>query len=214
MLVAQLENQDPMNPQDSAAFAAQLAQFSSVEQLIAMRAGIDQLVAASNDGANAGNAVGAGGVDPTNLIGRWVTVYGGQIEVDDARSPVELDFRSIESASEAEVVVTDATGNVVHRESVLPTDETGTTRPLPPGDHVYRLDPARYNLGSGVYGVELRAKDAAGEPVTLLPMARGQVSGAILAGEPSIRIGSRVFSVDDVLEVRLSEDGRTTPIGG
>ena len=39
MLVAQLENQDPLNPQDSADFAAQLAQFSSVEQLVAMRAG-------------------------------------------------------------------------------------------------------------------------------------------------------------------------------
>ena len=37
MLVAQLENQDPLNPQDSADFAAQLAQFSSLEQLVAMR---------------------------------------------------------------------------------------------------------------------------------------------------------------------------------
>lgn len=43
MLVAQLENQDPLNPQDSAEFASQLAQFSSVEQLMSMRTGIDEL---------------------------------------------------------------------------------------------------------------------------------------------------------------------------
>ncbi len=37
LLVAQLSNQDPMNPQDSAEFVAQLAQFSSLEQLISIR---------------------------------------------------------------------------------------------------------------------------------------------------------------------------------
>ena len=33
MLIAQLKNQDPLNPQDGAEFSAQLAQFSSLEQL-------------------------------------------------------------------------------------------------------------------------------------------------------------------------------------
>jgi flagellar basal-body rod modification protein FlgD len=33
MLIAQLKNQDPLNPLDGTAFAAQLAQFSSLEQL-------------------------------------------------------------------------------------------------------------------------------------------------------------------------------------
>jgi flagellar basal-body rod modification protein FlgD len=33
LLIAQLQNQDPLNPQDSSAFSAQLAQFSSLEQL-------------------------------------------------------------------------------------------------------------------------------------------------------------------------------------
>jgi flagellar basal-body rod modification protein FlgD len=33
MLIAQMRNQDPLNPMDGTAFAAQLAQFSSLEQL-------------------------------------------------------------------------------------------------------------------------------------------------------------------------------------
>ncbi len=33
MLIAQLKHQDPMNPMDGTAFTAQLAQFSSLEQL-------------------------------------------------------------------------------------------------------------------------------------------------------------------------------------
>ena len=43
LLVAQLKNQDPLQPQDGAAFVAQLAQFNSLDQLVGMRQTIDQL---------------------------------------------------------------------------------------------------------------------------------------------------------------------------
>ena len=41
LLVAQLSYQDPLNPQDGAAFVAQLAQFSSLEQLISIREAVE-----------------------------------------------------------------------------------------------------------------------------------------------------------------------------
>ena len=44
LLVAQLKNQDPLQPQDGAAFVAQLAQFNSLEQLTGIRQSIDELV--------------------------------------------------------------------------------------------------------------------------------------------------------------------------
>jgi flagellar basal-body rod modification protein FlgD len=37
LLVAQIKNQDPMNPQDGVQFLSQLAQFSDLEQTIQMR---------------------------------------------------------------------------------------------------------------------------------------------------------------------------------
>lgn len=37
LLVAQIKNQDPLNPQDSVQFLSQLAQFSQLEQLIGIR---------------------------------------------------------------------------------------------------------------------------------------------------------------------------------
>ena len=37
MLVAQIKNQDPLNPTDGAQFMTQLAQFSQLEQLIGIR---------------------------------------------------------------------------------------------------------------------------------------------------------------------------------
>jgi flagellar basal-body rod modification protein FlgD len=47
LLVAQLKNQDPMNPVDNQQFIAQLATFSSLEQLISINAGITKLAGGS-----------------------------------------------------------------------------------------------------------------------------------------------------------------------
>jgi flagellar basal-body rod modification protein FlgD len=44
LLVAQIKNQDPTNPGDGTQFVAQLAQFSQLEQTIAIRQGMDLLV--------------------------------------------------------------------------------------------------------------------------------------------------------------------------
>ena len=43
LFVAQLQNQDPMQPQDPTAFVAQLAQFSSLEQQLQMRTDLDSI---------------------------------------------------------------------------------------------------------------------------------------------------------------------------
>jgi len=43
LLVAQIKNQDPLNPTDSTQFVAQLAQFSDLEQTIAIRQNTDSI---------------------------------------------------------------------------------------------------------------------------------------------------------------------------
>ena len=43
LLVAQLKNQDPLEPQDGTAFVAQLAQFNSLDQLVGIRESIAKL---------------------------------------------------------------------------------------------------------------------------------------------------------------------------
>jgi len=44
LLVAQIQNQDPMNPTDSTQFMGQLVQFSQLEQLLGINKGIQTLV--------------------------------------------------------------------------------------------------------------------------------------------------------------------------
>jgi flagellar basal-body rod modification protein FlgD len=58
LLVTQLKNQDPLNPQDSSQFVSQLAQFSSLEQMATMNASMETVLETS----------------VTNLIGKTATV--------------------------------------------------------------------------------------------------------------------------------------------
>ena len=71
LLVSQLQNQDPLNPTDSTQFVAELAQFSELEQVMAIRSDIEQYhaqatattsgsVASQNGSTQAGSTAGSG----------------------------------------------------------------------------------------------------------------------------------------------------------
>ena len=47
LLVAQIKNQDPLNPTDSTQFLTQLAQFSQLEQMVAIRNDVDAISGAT-----------------------------------------------------------------------------------------------------------------------------------------------------------------------
>jgi len=68
LLVAQLKNQDPMNPVDNQDFVSQLSQFSSLEQLITINEGVETF----NANMNYLNA----GVDYIATLLTYVTVPG------------------------------------------------------------------------------------------------------------------------------------------
>ena len=61
LLVSQLQNQDPLNPTDSTQFVTQLAQFSQLEQTIAIRSDIESYAAQAQ-----AQAAASGQTNPTN----------------------------------------------------------------------------------------------------------------------------------------------------
>ena len=60
LLVAQIKNQHPMSPTDSMQFVTQLAQFSSLEQLIGINQGISTLNSDVTSAASTGTNPTAG----------------------------------------------------------------------------------------------------------------------------------------------------------
>ena len=80
LLVAQLKNQDPMAPQDGKEMAAQLAQFSSVEQLQTLNA----TMSAGQAGQTAMLEAMSGGM-ALNAVGKQVEVDASQVRGPDGR---------------------------------------------------------------------------------------------------------------------------------
>ena len=91
LLVTQLKNQNPLEPQDNGAFVAQLAQFSSLE-------GINTL----NDSVNAisSNFSSSQALQASSLVGRSIITQTNKALVDTSKSMT------------GSVAVTAATGNV------------------------------------------------------------------------------------------------------
>ena len=68
LFTIQLRNQDPLKPMDSTAFTAQMAQFSSLEQLYNVNTNLNNLISSQNTLLQ-GMSV--------NLIGKTVTLQDG-----------------------------------------------------------------------------------------------------------------------------------------
>ncbi len=85
LLVAQMQNQDPLNPQSNAEFVAQLAQFSSLEQMQDVNKNLGTMLTGSQLGG-AGNLIGkkaswsdAQGVSQSGLVEK-VTIKDGALQ--------------------------------------------------------------------------------------------------------------------------------------
>ena len=102
MLVAQLQNQDPLNPMDGTDFSAQLAQFSQLEQLINLNKSMDTL---ANSFANKPEG------DAVSYIGKQVTGKVDTMTVD--KGSVSGGFYNIANPADIMVTITDADGKTV-----------------------------------------------------------------------------------------------------
>jgi flagellar basal-body rod modification protein FlgD len=63
LLVAQLKNQDPLDPQDSSAFVAQLAQFNSLDQLTQIRDLLEQMLSGAGSNKNSSSNTNVSGTE-------------------------------------------------------------------------------------------------------------------------------------------------------
>ena len=103
MLTVQMENQDPLNPVDSADYAVQLATFSSVEQQVLT----NDLLSSLNTNM-AGGGIGA--------LGQWV---GMEVRAGDSAvyngEPIEIVTQQPDDFDQRILVIRDETGEIATR---------------------------------------------------------------------------------------------------
>ena len=183
MLITQLENQDPLNPQDATEFTAQLAQFSSLDQLFSMRSAIEDLSAVQGS-TNA--------LSVASLIGRRVSAETSLLEVPaNGSAPPEVAFETDGATPILGAELRDANGRLVRTLSAR-TLADGRTR-VSWADFGGAPPP-------GVYRVSVTPAGGAAQPRVLVD---ARVTGATLeAGNATLLLGSVPVSIERLREVR------------
>ncbi|MEM1094298.1 MAG: flagellar hook capping FlgD N-terminal domain-containing protein [Bacteroidota bacterium] len=162
LLVAQLRNQDPMNPLEGHEFAAQLAQFSSVEQLMNLNEGIEGMQEMQGLLASSTNSGVAAG-----LMGQGVEVTTNRIEWSG--EAVETGYELAADAQSVTIEVKDSRGRVVRTEA-FGAQEAGT--------ETWTWDGNNDNgdrVAEGTYTFEVKATDGQENDVSASPFRRGVV---------------------------------------
>lgn len=185
LLVTQLRNQDPLSPLDGAEFSAQLAQFSSVEQLIEIGSKLDAQAASIAQGAMTTQTMLG-----TTLIGRDVTLRGATLGV----SPGETPRVAIELGAAAESVTIDVLG--ADGKSLGSQVFEGLGR----GRATLLLD--ALDLPPGAYSYKVTAVNGDNAPVPVESFMIGRVEGVSFAGgQVVLRINGRLVPMLDIVEV-------------
>jgi flagellar basal-body rod modification protein FlgD len=190
LLVAQMQNQDPLEPQSNEDFVAQLAQFSSLEQLMSVNTSLDSLYQATSSMNNA---------SMTNLLGRTVLAYSEGFEYDGAGGKdVWLDVRG--DAEQVTLTITDESGKVVRSEELGAMDV---------GEHSWDWDGTNVHgnmVGEGTYTMSVTAKNNSGEDVEVFTMLRGEVDGMSYAtGVPIPSVEGTDVGIGDIIRLESGD---------
>lgn len=181
MMIAQLKHQDPLNPMDGTAFTAQLAQFSSLEQLQNINT---QLTAFTKQQQSLGNT------QAVNLIGREVLAKGDTIRAEG--KPVTVSYSLNADAAQGVVRIYNADGGLV---------DAIAFRNQKQGMNTLTWTPP--NSASASYTFEVSAADAAGNSVGADAMVQGEVTGVSFRdGVTYLSVGGREISYADVVSVK------------
>jgi len=185
LLVTQLKNQDPLNPQNPDQMAAQLAQFSSVEQLTEINKALS-----AQAGQSAATELAYRTSFGSSLVGQYIVAEGNAVRVEGGRTQLEVDLPGI--GGEARLILYNADGSIAAEKGL------GTR---PGGQQMLDVDDVPNGLYS--YRVEVRGPD--GTMRNAVTYVAGRADSLVFRnGLPVLRVSGVDVPVESLVEVRRS----------
>ncbi|NIY94235.1 flagellar hook assembly protein FlgD [Vibrio diazotrophicus] len=147
LMVAQIQNQDPLNPMDGTEYVGQLAQFSQVQSMENMSSVLQNNTVLLDNMQVLSTA---------GLVGQTVYISGNEFELDEnpQRGKVELNHAS----SQVNLIVSDQYGETVKV----------ALGAHPAGEVEFSIDPEALGLTAGKYNVTVQVQDGQPTPNVLL----------------------------------------------
>lgn len=185
LFLAQLQNQDPLNPMENAEMTSQLAQMNMVSGLETLNESMQTLLGSYNEALS---------LQAANLVGKNVLVPGDDLTLSEDGSLFGLELSG--PADKVEVIVMDSTGKEVARQS-LGEQDAGSMAFYWDGT---KSDGEKASAGSYSFSVSASLD---GEPVEVKALQVGTVS-ALVRGTNGFLLevaGLGNVTLDDVKQV-------------
>ena len=194
LLVAQLQNQDPLKPMESQEFASQMAQFASLERLHSIDSRLaDSLNAQLMSTQAITNTMAA------SLIGKEVVAAGDSLVLKNGSANLYFDLAA--AAKEVEITIYDEEGDAI---------QTIWRRTLSEGENTVVWDGSDYSsntVADGSYTYSVQATDQEGNPIDALQTASGIITGVNYEGGIATLIaGDLEFPMGNVISIRQPEE--------
>ena len=186
LLVAQLQNQDPLNPQDPTEFTSQLTQYSMLEQQINTNTALDEL----SDLQYLNSQIAA-----SNYIGHNAKFYGDDVYVENGTA-CEIEYILPRDSDETTLKIYDSAGALV-RTIDLGDVDTGT--------HAYTWDGLLKDgsvASDGQYTFEVTAVDSEDKTITVNTGFAGYVSAISYdQGNIYLHVNGEQYPLSDLMSV-------------
>ena len=161
LFIAQMQSQDPLNPQDSSQMAAQMAQFNGLEQMMNVNKTLETMLQSQTTD----RAVGM-----VNYVGKEVDIGTGLLKWDKNKL-TKTTFEVEQPLANAFVEVRDSAGHVISQKDL------GN---LMPGEHNLKWDGKLKdgtNAASGIYHFSLVGKSIEGQEVPIPIKSKVKITG-------------------------------------
>lgn len=202
LMLTQMKNQDPTNPLKSHEMAAQLANFSSLEQMQNMNRTLEDMKNAQKPSEN---------FQALNLIGKAVAGDSSKVVRGPADKSHDFKFNLPMDASEVSIKVRDGEGNIV-RTYNLKNLKKGENKLTWNGE-----DEKAMSAAQGEYQFIAEAKTADGKKLGIKTDFEGMISGVSYSGDgPILHVGNQSIRFSDVRKITdprlMSNDQKVTDV--
>ena len=184
LLTFQLANQDPMKPMDQHKFSAELAQFSSLEQLVNLNSKMGKL---NPKPEVQDKFYGA------SFLGKEVMTQGTSVKIDGSGSDVQVPFSISDNSHKVIVRLMDKKGQMAFQQE-LP----GHAR----GNHIFNWDGIGMDkqlVPAGTYSAKIFAWDKNATPIATEVKSKGVVNGVTFENGETVlwlKTGKKIFLRD------------------
>jgi len=186
LLTEQLKNQDPTQPMDNTAFVAQLAQFSSLEQMNNVNDNLTKLITAQGTSLQTTAA---------SMVGKTAVFQSDEVVLQQD-TPAAVTANLSQAAANVTAVVQDSDGNTIR------TLQLGA---CPSGLNHFSWDgknDSGKTMDPGTYTVNLTASDINGKPISLTQNGSARITGITFSsGTPEFQAGGHTLKMSDISEL-------------